>query len=69
MTLMRMTRACGVLLMCAGFSTVALAHNPMCECKEIPGEQIQCKGGFSDGSGAPGVPGSSAARSVGGVHI
>ncbi len=27
----------------------------MCECKEIPGEQIRCKGGFSDGSGAPGV--------------
>ncbi len=27
----------------------------MCECKEIPGEQIQCTGGFSDGSGAPGV--------------
>ena len=55
MTLMQLTRACGVLLMGAGFSTVALAHNPMCECKEIPGEQIQCKGGFSDGSGAPGV--------------
>lgn len=43
MTLMRLTRACGVLLIGAGFSTVALAHNPMCECKEIPGEQIQCK--------------------------
>ncbi|EKT4525030.1 hypothetical protein QEM13_004368 [Pseudomonas putida] len=32
----------------------ALAHNPMCECTEA-GEQITCKGGFSDGSGAPGV--------------
>ena len=52
MTFKRLTRA--ALLLCAGFSTTAFAHNPMCECKEIPGEQIQCKGGFSDGSGAPG---------------
>lgn len=43
--------ACAAL----GFSTNALAHNPMCECKEIEGEQIKCTGGFSDGSGAPGV--------------
>lgn len=28
MTLMRLTRACGALLMGAGFSTIALAHNP-----------------------------------------
>ncbi|KNX76963.1 hypothetical protein HU735_04190 [Pseudomonas sp. BW16M2] len=35
-------------------ATPALAHNPMCECTEH-GEQITCKGGFSDGSGAPGV--------------
>lgn len=34
-------------------ATPALAHNPMCECTES-GEQITCKGGFSDGSGAPG---------------
>lgn len=34
-------------------ATPALAHNPMCECTEH-GEQITCKGGFSDGSGAPG---------------
>lgn len=33
----------------------ALAHNPMCECEPIDGEQIKCTGGFSDGSGAPGV--------------
>ncbi|AZF04666.1 hypothetical protein [Pseudomonas sp. R5-89-07] len=51
----RLTRAGCVLLLGVGFSHVALAHNPMCECKEIAGEQIQCKGGFSDGSGAPGV--------------
>jgi hypothetical protein len=38
-----------------GLSGTALAHNPMCECKEIENEQIRCTGGFSDGSGAPGV--------------
>ena len=55
MTLMRLTRACGVLLLGAGFSTVALAHNPMCECKAVEDGQIRCTGGVSDGSGAPGV--------------
>lgn len=44
-----------LLIACAGFTGSALAHNPMCECKEIDGEQIRCVGGFSDGSGAPGV--------------
>lgn len=53
MTLIRLSRACATLLLCAGFCPTAVAHNPMCECKEIPGEQIQCTGGFSDGSGAP----------------
>jgi len=43
------------LLLSFGFSASALAHNPMCECKAIDAEQIQCTGGFSDGSGAPGV--------------
>jgi hypothetical protein len=38
-----------------GLSSNALAHNPMCECKQIENEQIRCTGGFSDGSGAPGV--------------
>ncbi|WP_371856738.1 MULTISPECIES: hypothetical protein [Pseudomonas] len=38
-----------------GLSSTALAHNPMCECKQIDNEQIRCTGGFSDGSGAPGV--------------
>ena len=33
----------------------ALAHNPMCQCEPVEGEQIKCTGGFSDGSGAPGV--------------
>ena len=27
-----------VLLLCAAFSTSALAHNPMCECKAIDAE-------------------------------
>jgi len=44
-----------LLLASAVFSSGALAHNPMCECKQIDGEQIRCTGGFSDGSGAPGV--------------
>lgn len=33
----------------------ALAHNPICECEEVQAGEIRCKGGFSDGSGAPGV--------------
>lgn len=33
----------------------ALAHNPMCECEPVGSDQIKCTGGFSDGSGAPGV--------------
>jgi len=38
-----------------GFCGQALAHNPMCECKAGEDGQIRCTGGFSDGSGAPGV--------------
>jgi hypothetical protein len=52
--LIRPLRA-ALLVLCAGFSVSALAHNPMCECKAIDAEQIKCTGGFSDGSGAPGV--------------
>ncbi|NBF10493.1 hypothetical protein [Pseudomonas sp. Fl4BN1] len=44
-----------LLVLGAGLSTSAQAHNPMCECKAIDAEQIRCTGGFSDGSGAPGV--------------
>jgi len=36
-------------------ATPALAHNPMCECSPVDADQIKCTGGFSDGSGAPGV--------------
>ena len=42
-------------LLVATCSNLALAHNPMCECKQIDDQQIRCTGGFSDGSGAPGV--------------
>lgn len=53
MKLTARTRLLPLLLLSAG--NQALAHNPMCECKPIEGEQIECIGGFSDGSGAPGV--------------
>ena len=43
------------LLALLGLSGQALAHNPMCECKSVENGQIRCTGGFSDGSGAPGV--------------
>ncbi|MDF0729685.1 hypothetical protein P0Y43_02940 [Pseudomonas entomophila] len=36
-------------------ATPALAHNPMCDCVPQGSDQIKCTGGFSDGSGAPGV--------------
>ncbi|MGH8381317.1 hypothetical protein [Pseudomonas sp.] len=42
-------------LLLLGAASPALAHNPMCECKPIDAGQIECTGGFSDGSGAPGV--------------
>ena len=51
----RKTRAALLLIVCSGLSPLAMAHNPLCECKEVDGEQIRCTGGFSDGSGAPGV--------------
>lgn len=53
----KLRHASAIAVACAAlaFSASALAHNPMCECKEIEGEQIKCTGGFSDGSGAPGV--------------
>ncbi len=34
---------------------VASAHNPVATCKSLEGDRIHCKGGFSDGSDAPGV--------------
>ena len=51
---LRLHLSAALLVLSAGFSAGALAHNPMCECKAIDAEQIKCTGGFSDGSGAPG---------------
>ena len=44
-----------LLLAGIGLSCVAQAHNPVCECESQGQEEIICVGGFSDGSGAPGV--------------
>lgn len=33
----------------------AYAHNPVCTCEAVGDQEIRCTGGFSDGSGAPGV--------------
>lgn len=33
----------------------AWAHNPIAECKAVDAQTIECQGGFSDGSDAPGV--------------
>ncbi|MBD8187862.1 hypothetical protein [Pseudomonas viridiflava] len=51
----RRLTAAALCLIGLGLSANVLAHNPMCECKQIDNEQIRCTGGFSDGSGAPGV--------------
>lgn len=54
-----MTRAAHLrlplLAFCAGLAPLALAHNPICQCEPLDDEEILCTGGFSDGSGAPGV--------------
>jgi hypothetical protein len=44
-----------LLALCAALSTPANADSPLCTCKAIDAELIQCTGSFSDGSGAPGV--------------
>jgi len=41
-----------LLMLAAG---QAQAHNPVCTCEPLGDEEIRCTGGFSDGSGAPGV--------------
>ena len=33
----------------------ASAHQPFCICKRIDATTIRCEGGFSDGTGVPGV--------------
>ncbi|MGE8360113.1 hypothetical protein [Pseudomonas sp.] len=49
----RWSLTAGAALLLLG--TQAYAHNPMCQCEEHGAEEIRCTGGFSDGSGAPGV--------------
>ncbi|MFV0453830.1 MAG: hypothetical protein ACK5NQ_02310 [Pseudomonas sp.] len=44
-----------LLALCVGFASLAQAHNPICQCEPSDNEEIVCTGGFSDGSGAPGV--------------
>lgn len=54
----RYVKAMSALLALAGLMAVsqhASAHNPLCQCRNIAAGQVSCKGGFSDGSGAPGV--------------
>lgn len=36
-------------------ASAAWGHHPYAQCKASGETRIQCKGGFSDGSGAPGV--------------
>lgn len=38
-----------------GTATVAEAHHPTCRCRMETAQTVLCTGGFSDGSGAPGV--------------
>jgi len=45
----------GLLGLGIGISTLVQAHGLVCQCAEIADRQIQCKGGFGDGSGVPGV--------------
>ncbi|MGB6104056.1 MAG: hypothetical protein WBF88_09455 [Pusillimonas sp.] len=48
---LRVALGAGLCLLAAA----AWAHNPVAECKATDDATIQCKGGFSDGSDAPGV--------------
>lgn len=45
----------GALLLLALASAPAFAHNPVVECRQVSADTIVCRGGFSDGSLAPGV--------------
>lgn len=42
----------GLALLAGG---AAWAHNPVVECRQVSADTIVCRGGFSDGSLAPGV--------------
>lgn len=55
---LRMMRRAGLrllALMALSCGPTAWAHNPIAECKAVDEQTIECVGGFSDGSGAPGV--------------
>ncbi|CAO3437722.1 hypothetical protein FBZ82_108154 [Azospirillum brasilense] len=49
----RLFALAGLFALCA--AGAAEAHYPICECRMVEGETVQCTGGFSDGSKAPGV--------------
>lgn len=42
-------------IMALSCAMAAWAHNPIAECKAVDEQTVECEGGFSDGSGAPGV--------------
>lgn len=52
-----MTRTYKIALfgLLAGLGAPVMAHNPIAECEVADGAIIECRGGFSDGSGAAGV--------------
>lgn len=41
---------------CITGAQLAQAHSLICQCEELPEQEVRCKGGFAHGSGAPGVP-------------
>ncbi len=45
----------GVTSLLVLLPAAAWAHNPVASCKALSDDKILCKGGFSDGSAAPGV--------------
>jgi len=47
--------AASVIFLSALASASAWAHNPVASCKAVGADKVLCKGGFSDGSAAPGV--------------
>jgi len=51
----RSALAAGVIFLSALAGTSAWAHNPVASCKAVGDDKVLCKGGFSDGSAAPGV--------------
>lgn len=52
---MTRSHAIALSLLATTFAAPALAHNPVAECAVAQADIIECRGGFSDGSGAVGV--------------